>query len=1286
MYAELHCHTEQSNHRVPDCIIKVKDLIQTAFDMGLKAVSLTDHECLSGHIKAIQINKKLKETNPDFKVILGNEIYLIKSLDKEEKKKYYHFILLAKDKLGHRYLRELSSRAWKQSFYDRRLERTPTLYSDVEEVVKEKGHLIGSSACLGGYFPTLVLNYLNTNENQYKYQIDDFINWCINIFGQDDFYIELQPGLTTEQIEFNKKAIQIAKFYELKWIVTNDVHYLKKEDRTIHQAYLNSKDEERESGDFYESCYFKTEEEIKERLQYLDEKDVQLAIDNTIDIYNKIEFFDLKQDVIVPELELDNFNLQHIFKSWYDKYENIKYFSESNFVQDQFLLHQIEQGFIDLEEEYNEENLSRMNIELEQLKEISEKLNQRLSSYYTLTQKIIEIMWSDELGNSIVPPGRGSTCGWYISYLLKISQIKPMKYNLPWWRHVHKSKVELSDIDIDSEQSKRQGIFEALKRYFGENKVLNICTFKTEGTKSATLTSCRGLGIDVDIAQEIADMIPTERGKLWTISECIYGSEEKNRQPIKQLKEKLEQYPLLLETIFKIEGLICGRSIHASGVFVFANEYLDQNSLMKAPNGKLITAFEMNDSETMGCLKIDCLTIAGADKIRKTLELLLKEKIITWQGTLRKTYDKYLHPNIIEYQNSAIWDLLCNGEIIDLFQFDSLVGKQAITKVQPRTLKEMMSANALMRLQAEDNAENPIDRYVRFKNDNTQWDLEMIERGLNQHEILILKKYLSSSYGVCGEQEDLIELAMAEEVANFSFPEANDFKSGVAKKKEEKIQKAKKLFYQKGVENNCRKVFLDYVWNYCFKPQFGYSFSRNHDCPYSVIALQEMNLVYKYGQLFWNTACLTVNSSADEDNEDNKTTNYGKISKAISAMQSNGVKILLPNINKADFGFTPDLDSNSILFGLKGISNVGDEVAFNIIAKRSYDNLIDFIEKTNTTKTSTINLIKGGAFDTLENKERIQIMKDYLSYLAQKEYEPKTKLTLSYLDKINELGLLNKDNDIYLRYYNFNKYVMNKEFFKEKIKNKSYYIAKDKAFNFFQEHYLPKLREEIDYWLTEEGIVFCKSSYDKIYKKQMEWIINYINLPDIINTFNQKNCDNYINENWNKYCQGNISSWEMDSLSFYYHEHELSNINKTKYNLTDFNEIPEQPIVEGSYKKKGREYPKYRLYKIIGTVLDRDKTKHIVTLLTPDGVVDIKFYEGSFNWYNKQISKVENDVKTVIEKSWFVRGTKLMICGIRRDQKFFPKKYFDSIYNHTVCLIEDIQGDELILKLERDTV
>ena len=1288
MFAELHCHSEYSNLRLPDCNIKMKDLIQYAFDLNLKGVAITDHECISGHVKAIQQNKKLKEKREDFKVILGNEIYLIDNLDKEEKRRYHHFILLAKNAKGHRQLRELSSRAWSQSFYDRRLERVPTLKSDVEEIVKEKGNLIASTACLGSEFAGLVWGYLETGNEGFKYLIDDFITWCINIFGRDDFYIELQPGLSIEQIEYNKKAVQIAKFYGLKWIVTNDVHYLNRDDKLVHEAYLKSKEEERETTDFYESTYFKTEDEIRERLGingYINQEDVELAISNTIDIYNKIEFFDLAQKVIVPERQWEAFKIKHLFKPWYQQYEYINKFVNSTHKQDLYLLHQIEDGFIEKRQEFNDINLARINEELEVMWLTSEKLEQKISSYYNLTNKVIEIMWDDNLGNSLVGIARGSVTGMYTAYLIGITQMNPLVHNLPAWRHLSADRPELPDVDIDTQANRRQAIFDALKQYLGEENGLNIITFKTEGGKSAVLTACRGLGIDIDIAQEIADMIPMERGKLWSINDCLNGNEEFSRKPIKEFIAKLNEFELLKETVLKIEGLVCGRSIHASGFYIFNDGYIEQNALMKAPNGKFVTCWNMEDSDYCGALKIDCLTIEALDKIRKTMDLLIKDGQMEWQGSLRKTYNKYLHPDIIDYSTKEMWNLLGENKAIDIFQFDTQVGSQAAKKVKPQNLKEMSTTNSLMRLSSTDE-EQPLDKYVKFKNNMSLWHKEMIDYGLLPDEIEVLKKHLSSNYGIAAEQEDIMELSMDEKISGFTLGEANKLRKAVAKKKYEVLMEAKTMFFDKGKGIGTRELYLQYVWDYCIMLQANYAFSRNHTCPYSGIGLQELNLLYHNPTIYWNTACLTVNAAADEENTDNKNTNYGKIAKAIGEIQNNGIIVALPDTNKAGFEFTPDIQNNEIIFGLKGISNVGDEVAVNIINNRPYARLSDFIEKTNTSKVATINLIKGGSFDKLENKSRQEIMESYLSILAEKENPPKETLNKQNLDKIVELDILDENDKIYLRYYNFNKYVTSKEFFVEKRGNKNYYIAKDVAFNFFEQHYAPTLKEEVDYWYTADGILFCKASYDKIFKKHMEKFDEIIKSKTIVNKYNDKIKLNFIDENWNKYCKGNISSWEMDALSFYYHEHELAQVNKDKYNITSFKEIPEQPIIEDEYIRKGKTFPKYRLYKIVGTVLDRDKIKHIVTLLTPDGVVPIKFYAGQFIHYDKQLSVKNGDKKEVVEKSWFTRGTKLMITGIRREERFYPKKYFDSIYNHTVCFIEDINGSDLMLKLERERV
>jgi DNA polymerase-3 subunit alpha len=172
---------------------------------------------------------------------------------------------------------------------------------------------------------------------------------------------------------------------------------------------------------------------------------------------------------------------------------------------------------------------------------------------------------------------------------------------------------------------------------------------------------------------------------------------------------------------------------------------------------------------------------------------------------------------------------------------------------------------------------------------------------------------------------------------------------------------------------------------------------------------------------------------------------------------------------------------------------------------------------------------------------------------------------------------------------------------------------------------------------------------------------------------------------WEEVAKGSISKWEMDSLSFYYHEHELAHINMDKYDIHDFEEMSTEPVVAEYRTFRNKEIPRFALTRICGTVLDRDKNKHIVTLLTPTGVVSVKFYKGQFNFYDKQISEVDETTgkKTVLEKSWFSRGNKLLVTGYRREDQFIPKKYKDSIYQHSLQLIVDIEEDELKLQTDR---
>lgn len=255
---------------------------------------------------------------------------------------------------------------------------------------------------------------------------------------------------------------------------------------------------------------------------------------------------------------------------------------------------------------------------------------------------------------------------------------------------------------------------------------------------------------------------------------------------------------------------------------------------------------------------------------------------------------------------------------------DTPVGALCVKKIQPKNLTEVSAANSLMRLMAERGQEQPIDRFIRFKEDKSQWDIAMKKYGLNKTEVELMYFYLNEAHGVAATQEDLMEIVMDPHIANFNLTEANKLRKGISKKKDEITEEVKKMFYEKGLAAGTRKEFLDYVWEAQVTPQLGYSFSRNHTTPYSLIALQEVYLYKNYPSLYWNTACLTVNAqSMEEDNVEgveatNKSTDYAKMATAIGNMQSYGVDISLPDINKSDFGFKVDLDGDRILFGLKG--------------------------------------------------------------------------------------------------------------------------------------------------------------------------------------------------------------------------------------------------------------------------------------------------------------------------------------------------------------------------------
>jgi len=453
-FVHLHCHQEHSNLRFRDSVNKVKDMILHVDELGNRSMALTDHDALSGHIKFLNTVKELKskdKIHKDFKPILGNEIYLVdeeimyeEMKDQNKKPKFYHFLILAKDNEGHEQMRELSTRAWTRLFSYKGVERVPTFYSDIESIVsKNKGHLIASSACLGGMLPHLILSLLQEEneeiQEQIKDELDDFLNWCLDLFGED-FYIELQPSLQQEQIDFNKMAVRIAKAYNIKWIVTTDAHYLTAKDREIHKAFLTSEDDlnnNREVDMFYSTTHFFTVDEIFKNMDYLETEDIEKAILNTKEVADKVVGYDFFAESIIPLRELPKKSEWYpVDKKILNKYPYIKELYEDAENQHTFLITQTFKGIAEREikKEKLDAVLERVNIECKEITGASKAKHQPMGAYLNTMQKNVDIIWEE--AESFVGPGRGSANGYIINYLLGITQVNPLEQGveMPHWR------------------------------------------------------------------------------------------------------------------------------------------------------------------------------------------------------------------------------------------------------------------------------------------------------------------------------------------------------------------------------------------------------------------------------------------------------------------------------------------------------------------------------------------------------------------------------------------------------------------------------------------------------------------------------------------------------------------------------------------------------------------------------------------------------------------------------------------------------------------------------------
>lgn len=346
-------------------------------------------------------------------------------------------------------LRELSSNAWMNSYYDRGMERVPTLKSEVEDVVRRygQGHIYASTACLGSELDKAILELHEAEmlgniagEKQAHDKIVTFLEWCINTYGEGNFSLEVQPAQSEDQIIVNKRMSSIAKAFDLPICITCDSHYLRKEDRYIHKAFLNSKEGEREVDSFYEYAYLQSEEEIRRNLEGT-ELDYEELCTNSMKIWDRCEYYTLKRKQHVPQVAVPDFPKEAVDSHVYDtkKYPTLDKLSHSDNSQERYWINYCSQE-LKKRNLYNDTYLSRLEEEADIQAVIGEKLETCMFAYPIFLQHYINLFW--ECG-STVGAGRGSACSGLNHWLLGVTQLDPIKNNLPYWRFLNKDRIEL---------------------------------------------------------------------------------------------------------------------------------------------------------------------------------------------------------------------------------------------------------------------------------------------------------------------------------------------------------------------------------------------------------------------------------------------------------------------------------------------------------------------------------------------------------------------------------------------------------------------------------------------------------------------------------------------------------------------------------------------------------------------------------------------------------------------------------------------------------------------------
>ena len=660
-------------------------------------------------------------------------------------------------------------------------------------------------------------------------KVEEHLIWCKKIFGKDNFYLEMAPALYEEQMAYNKYLIELSNKYDIPLTIATDAHYGRPEDFQTHEIFLKSKEEDRETVDFYKYTYIMHSSEIYELMNYIDKDIITQALENTNKISNRVKGYSLYREQVIPKLPDERhaigFEDKLLSSRVNPKYTYINKYMTSEYEDDRFGVFLTLQAL--KERQLTGHNLvrhlERIEMELEEMWIVSDKIHQRLMSYFLTIRTIINRIWSEV--DSMTGAGRGSGPASLVCCLLGICDGDPLEQGFDLWfyRFIHRERAELADWDFDAEASKRGAIFNMVNRLCRETggDSVGICTFGTEGARSALLTACRGMGLSSDTGQYLSSLIGQNRGFNHSLEDTYHGNKSKDILPSRDFKREIDKYPGLFNTACAISGLITRMGQHAAGILLYNDSIFEYNALMKTPGGARVSQYDLGDSEKMGSIKYDFLSVDALDKIHVCMDLLIKDNLIEDKGTLRDKYNKNLHPDVLERHAPEMWKMLNEGKIVSAFQMDSITAKQTLASIHPSSLLELAAVNSLMRLVPEKGHKSPAEDYLEYKLNPGKLKAEVDALKGTDEEKKILYEYLKKYNGVLESQENMMQVTMIPEFTNFTFSEASKLRKIVAKKKLKDVDSFREFFIRKGLDNGCSEDILKYIWDVQIKRQLG---------------------------------------------------------------------------------------------------------------------------------------------------------------------------------------------------------------------------------------------------------------------------------------------------------------------------------------------------------------------------------------------------------------------------------------------------------------------------------